>query len=91
MSDTSIVLILGFAVTLITVMTPIVKLNTTITELNTMLDEFKQQMEKSNETINKRLDAHSKELDDLKLQAKAHDIFIENYNRGEKKWKKELM
>ena len=40
MNDTLIVLIFGFIGTLITVMTPIIKLNSSITKLNVSIDNI---------------------------------------------------
>ena len=66
MADQTIVLGLGFAVTLIALITPIIKLNATITELNVTLKNFQAQTEKNHKDLSERVKQHGKEIDELK-------------------------
>ena len=66
MTDQSIVMLLGFAATLIAVVTPIIKLNSTITKLNITLETFQAQTEKNHKDLSERVKRHGKEIDELK-------------------------
>ena len=66
MTDQSIVMLLGFAATLIAVVTPIIKLNSTITKLNITLETFQAQTEKNHKDLSERVKQHGKEIDELK-------------------------
>lgn len=63
MTDTNIMVILGFVGTIICVMTPIIKLNTTITKLNATLEQFQRQTEDNHRNLADRVTIHGKELD----------------------------
>lgn len=64
MTDSNIMVLLGFMGTIICVMTPIVKLNTTITKLNTTLTQFQQQTKDNHKNLAERVTTHGKEIDD---------------------------
>ena len=64
MNDATIMTLLGFAATIICVITPIIKLNTSITRLNVTLERFQQQTEDNHKNLTDRVTAHGKELDD---------------------------
>lgn len=66
MTDQSIVMMLGFAVTLIAVVSPIIKLNGTITKLDATLESFQRQTEKNHKDLSERVKQHGKEIDELK-------------------------
>ena len=64
MNDTSIIAVVGFMVSMIAVITPIVKLNTTIAKLTAMLDHILQ-----NDAVrDRRLNAHRDEIAELRRQ-----------------------
>lgn len=65
MSDQMVIMVLGFVVTLIAVMTPIIKLNTTITKLNATMDSFQKQTKDNHKNLAERVTAHGKEIDEL--------------------------
>ena len=68
MSDTSIVLLLGFVGSLICTMTPILKLNASITKLNTTIEYMNKKLEDNDEKFkdhDNRLDNHEIRLDRL--------------------------
>ena len=58
MSDQMVIMVLGFVVTLIAVMTPIIKLNTT-------MDSFQKQTKDNHKNLAERVTAHGKEIDEL--------------------------
>lgn len=64
MTDTNIMVILGFIGTIICVMTPIIKLNTTITKLNATLEQFQRQTEDNHRNLADRVTVHGREIDD---------------------------
>ena len=65
MTDTQIIMILGFAVTLISVMTPIIKLNTSITKLNATMENMEKQTARDHTILTSRVSEHGKEIDHL--------------------------
>lgn len=65
MTDTQIIMILGFAVTLISVMTPIIKLNTSITKLNATMENMEKQTTRDHTILTSRVTEHGKEIDRL--------------------------
>lgn len=66
MNDQSILLLLGFLVLIVSLVSPIIKLNATITKLNVTLETFQLQTEKNHNNLSERVKQHGKEIDDLK-------------------------
>lgn len=81
MTDQSIVMMLGFAVTLIAVVTPIVKLNSTITKLNVTLETFQEQTEKNHKDLSERVKKHGEEIDELKEICIKNEEKIKMYHK----------
>ena len=63
--DTILMMVLGFATTLICIMTPIIKLNTSITKLNITLDELKEQTKQNHQELKERIRVHGDQIDNL--------------------------
>ena len=71
MNDTLIVIIFGFIGTLITIMTPIIKLNSSITKLNVSIDNINSSLlenKRINENHEEKIQEHEIRL--TKLEAK---------------------
>lgn len=82
MSDQAIVLILGFAATLIAVMTPIIKLNTTITKLNTTMENFQKQTEDNHKNLAERVTIHGRSIDELEKIVAGNSQKIKYIEKG---------
>lgn len=76
MNDTQILVILGFAVTLISVMTPIIKLNTSITKLTATLENLEKQTARDHDLLTDRVSQHGKEIDKLDLRVTRVETLI---------------
>lgn len=83
MTDSNIVVLLGFIGTIICVMTPIIKLNTTITKLNTTLTQFQQQTKDNHKNLAERVTTHGKEIDDHEKRLTAIETQIKIEREGE--------
>ena len=73
MNDTTIIILLGFVATIITIVTPIIKLNGSITKLNVTIDMLVKNMEKNDCDINdhdKRLAEDRRCLDNHEFRIK---------------------
>lgn len=76
MSDTNIMLMLGFIASLIAIITPIIKLNTNISQLNTTLKMFQEATEKEQHNLDKRVSKHGEQIDSLEKTTAEHEIRI---------------
>lgn len=81
MTDQSIIMLLGFAVTLIAVVSPIIKLNGTITKLNVTLENFQEQTEKNHKDLSERVKKHGEEIDELKEICIKNEEKIKMYHK----------
>lgn len=81
MTDTNIILVLGFVVTLIAVMTPIIKLNTSITKLNVTMENLIKKQSDDHFNISERVTAHGKKIDDLSERIAAIENEVENLDK----------
>ncbi len=85
MTDTNIMLILGFIASLIAVITPIIRLNTNISQLNTTLRMFQDATEKETKSLDKRVTKHGDQIDELEKTTAGHEIRISAVeNRSQK-------
>lgn len=80
MNDHNIVLLLGFATSMICFITPIVKLNSTITRLNVILDEFKEEMREKRENLSERTRVHGLEIDEVKEKVSVLETKVKLYH-----------
>lgn len=76
MTDTTIMLIVGFIASLIAIITPIIKLNTNISQLNTTLKMFQEATEKEHYSIDKRISKHGEQIDELEKTTANHEVRI---------------
>lgn len=84
MSDTTIMLVVGFIASLIAIITPIIKLNTNISQLNTTLKMFQEATEKEHYSIDKRISKHGEQIDELEKTTAGHEIRITAVENREK-------
>ena len=82
MGDQNILLLLGFLVLLVSLVSPIIKLNATITKLNVTLDSFERQTEKNHSELSQRVKQHGIELDKLKSAAVKQGEEIKHIKEG---------
>lgn len=73
--------LLGVAVSLIAVITPIIKLNTNISKLNATLQLFQEYTEQKQGELEKRVTKHGDQIDNLEKTVAKHDIRIENIEK----------
>jgi cell division protein FtsL len=73
MTDSIIVAVVGFIVTLFALIKPIIDLNGNITELKVSIDSFKASLDK----LDSRITDHGKELDDVKVKIANHEARIQ--------------
>lgn len=76
MTDTNIMLILGFIASLIAIITPIIRLNTNISQLNTTLKMFQDATEKETKSLDKRVSKHGDQIDELEKTTAGHEVRI---------------
>lgn len=84
MTDTTIMLIVGFIASLIAIITPIIKLNTNISQLNTTLKMFQEATEKEHYSIDKRISKHGDQIDELEKTTANHEVRITAVENREK-------
>ena len=77
MSDQIIVTILGFAVTAIAVVTPLMKLNTNITRLTASVESLKEIIQE----LKERITAHGKEIDEIHTKLAEHEARIRSLEK----------
>lgn len=62
--------------TLMAVVTPIIKLNTNIVRLTTVVEQLEQLVKEKTDKLDERVTTHGKEIDDIKLQQANHEARI---------------
>lgn len=77
MTDSIIVAVVGFIVTLFALIKPIIDLNGNITELKVSIDSFKASLDK----LDSRITDHGKELDDIKIKVAEHETRLKQLER----------
>lgn len=77
MSDQTIITILGFLVTGIAVVTPIIKLNNSITLLTASVNSLKEIIQE----LKGRIDNHGKEIDEINLELADHEARLRNVEK----------
>lgn len=81
MTGEVIIGLVAFLVSMIAVVTPIVKLNGNIVELNTTLRAFESNYRENNKVLERRITAHGEQLDDLEKTAVNHEVRISNIEK----------
>lgn len=71
-----LVALLGFIVSMIAIVTPIIKLNVNISRLNTAIKMFQEDTEYKNKTLDKRVTEHGKQIDELEKKSVNHEVRI---------------
>lgn len=71
-----LVALLGFIVSMIAIVTPIIKLNVNISRLNTTIAMFQEDTEEKNKTLDKRVTEHGKQIDELEKKSVNHEVRI---------------
>lgn len=71
-----LVALLGFIVSMIAIVTPIIKLNVNISRLNTTIEMFQEDTEEKNKTLNKRVTEHGKQIDELEKKSVNYEVRI---------------
>lgn len=71
-----LVALLGFIVSMIAIVTPIIKLNVNISRLNTTIEMFQEDTEEKNKTLDKRVTEHGKQIDELEKKSVNHEVRI---------------
>lgn len=84
MTDSVIILMVGFIASLIAIITPIIKLNTNISQLNTTLKMFQEATEKEHISIDKRISKHGDQIDGLEKTTANHEVRITAVENREK-------
>lgn len=73
MEDSMIVAGLGFVVTLIAVLAPVIRLNSNITELTVVVKQLKEIVREKTDKLDERITKHGEEIDDIKLKQTEHE------------------
>lgn len=71
-----LVALIGFIVSMIAIVTPIIKLNVNISRLNTTIDMFQEDTEEKRKTLDKRVTEHGKQIDELEKVSVNHEVRI---------------
>ena len=76
MTDSVIILIVGFIGSLIAIITPIIRLSNTISRLATTIEMFREDSDEKHENFDKRITQHGHEIDELEKTAVNHEARI---------------
>ena len=77
--------LIGFAVAMIAIVTPIVKLNVNIGKLNATIEMLSADTQQKHNTLDKRVTKHGEQIDELEKITVSHDIRITNIESGKRK------
>ncbi len=83
MNDMTIAALLGVVVSLIAILTPIIKVTSNITEIKAILKRFENEYKENHAKLESRVDKHGGEIDELKDITAKHEVRIENLEKGE--------
>lgn len=78
MNDTSIIMILGLLATLITIITPIIKLNGSIAKLSATLDNLNKKQSDDHFNLSSRVTAHGRKIDLIAEKVAAIENEVKN-------------
>ena len=81
MNDSTIMAGLGLIVTLIAIVTPIVKLNANIVKLTTIVEQLEKIVNDKTDELDRRVTEHGKEIDELKIQHTDHEVRIKQLEK----------
>ena len=83
-SDSVILLIIGFVASMIAIITPIIKLNSNISRLTTTIDMFREETESKHDNFDRRITEHGKEIDELEKTTVNHEVRISGLEKEKK-------
>lgn len=81
MTDGTILAGLGFIVTLIAVLAPVMRLNSNITELTVVVKQLKEIVKEKTDKLDERVTKHGEEIDDLRTKQTEHEARIKQLER----------
>lgn len=77
MTDTMILGALGFVVSLIAIVTPIVKLNANIVRLTTVVEQLEKLVKDKTDKLDERVTKHGQEIDQLNIDVAEHELRLQ--------------
>lgn len=83
-TDSVIVVVIGFVCSLIAIITPIIKLSNTISKLNTTIDLFREEATATHNKFDERITNHGKEIDELEKTTVNHEVRISGLEKEKK-------
>lgn len=81
MEDSMIVAGLGFVVTLIAVLAPVIRLNSNITELTVVVKQLKEIVREKTDKLDERVTKHGEEIDAIRAKQTEHEARIKQLER----------
>lgn len=81
MTDDMIIAGLGFIVTLIAVLAPVMRLNSNITELTVVVKQLKEIVKEKTDKLDERVTKHGQEIDELKNKQTEHEERIKHLEK----------
>ena len=81
MTDGMILATLGFVVSLIVVVTPILKLNTNITRLTVAVESLQSLLKEKTDKLDERITQHGHEIDDLRDKTTEHEVRLDQLEK----------
>lgn len=81
MNDRTIIELLGFVVTAIAVITPVVKLNANIVKLQAIVETLEGIIKDKTDELNRRVTDHGNDIDDLQKTVSNHEARIVNLEK----------
>lgn len=81
MSDGTILAGLGFIVTLIAVLAPVMRLNSNITELTVVVKQLKEIVKEKTDKLDERVTKHGEEIDEIRTKQTEHEARIKQLER----------
>lgn len=83
MTDEMILAAFGFCVSLIAVVTPIIRLNTNITRLIVAVDSLQALLKEKTDKLDERVTKHGHEIDDLRDKTTEHEVRLDQLEKRE--------
>lgn len=81
MTDGTILAGLGFIVTLIAVLAPVMRLNSNITELTVVVKQLKEIVKEKTDKLDERVTKHGEEIDEIRTKQTEHEARIKQLER----------
>ena len=84
MTDSVIIVVIGFLGSLVAIITPLIRLNNTISRLATTIDLFRDEAEQKHDNFDRRITEHGKEIDELEKTTVNHEVRISGLEKEKK-------